>query len=520
MAFRLFDEVFRDGLPIRPTRNLTDRFVLLKLVPMKTTPQSFSRRKFLKFSGATALALPLGGRTVLGANETVRLGLIGCGGRAETLGSQFSRETAKHSDIVAICDPDTAQMDKLVDKLKKKDEVDLSKADRVQDYRKVLDRDDIDAVVICSPNYWHALHAIQAMEAGKDVYVEKPVSHNLWEGRQLVAAREKYGRIVAAGFQNRSDPGPREGIQYVQEGHLGRILSVHAVCMRNRSSIGKQDTPLAPPETIDYNLWLGPCQDEPMYRPQFHYDWHWVWNTGNGDVGNQAPHEIDMMCWVLGDSALPSEVNGFGGRFGWNDAGETPNMLATWYEQNGTPCIIEVNDMWLGPERNTSPVRDGIRVGIVVKCEGGELRGGRDGMYVVAEDGKTKLQKFPGNGGLDHQDNFIEAVRSRNGEILRSKIDAAERSSAVAHLANICHLSGAPAAADAIDAAIGGNAMLRTIVEEQAGQLKNWGIGAPSYTLGKKLAIDPATATVKTPGADPRQIKRDYRAPFVVPELA
>ena len=410
-------------------------------------------------------------------------------------------------------------MDALVAKVAKKG-TDLSKADRVQDYRKLLDRSDIDAVVICSPNYWHSLQAIQAMEAGKDVYVEKPVSHNLWEGQQLIAAQKKYGRIIGAGFQNRSDPGPQEGIQYVQEGNLGKILSVHAVCFRNRSSIGEKGPKLTPPETCDYNLWLGPCQDVPILRSRLHYDWHWDFNTGNGDVGNQAPHEIDMACWVLGDGQLPKEMNSFGGRFGWNDAGDTPNMMANWCEHGGKPLIIEVDDMWLAPDRNTSPVRNGIRVGIIVKCEEGELRGGRGGMYSVGPDGKEKLEKFPGNGGMDHQQNFVDAVISRRGEDLRANIVSAERSSAVAHLANASYLSGSEVDGKAIDAAVGGNETLTTIVAEQRTQLAAWGIDDPKYRLGMKLEIDPATATVKNSGADQRQIKRDYRAPFVVPDLA
>ncbi len=486
---------------------------------MKTRKMPFSRRRFLTATGAAALTFPLAGRRVLGANETVRVALIGAGGRAGQLARQFARENAKNSDIVAICDPDTAQMDKLVDRLGKKNEIDLSRAVREQDYRKLLDRDDIDAVVISSPNYWHALQSIHAMEAGKDVYVEKPVSHSVWEGQQLVAAAKKYDRIIAAGFQNRSDPGPREGIQYVQEGNLGKILSVHAVCFRNRESIGSRGSKLSPPETCDYDLWLGPCQEEPIYRPRFHYDWHWVWNTGNGDVGNQAPHEIDLACWLLGDGPLPAQISSFGGRFGWNDAGETPNMMANWCEHGGVPLIIEVNDMWVSPERNVSPVRNGIRVGIIVKCEGGELRGGRGGMYVVGEDGKSKIKKFDGDGGLDHQQNFIDAVRSRRGEDLRSDIVSAERSSALAHLCNVSYLSGAEVGGAEIDEAIGDNEMLRTIVAEQRSQLGAWGIEDPAYRLGMSLSVDPATATVQSPGADSRQIKRDYREPFVVPQL-
>ncbi|MEM7700210.1 MAG: Gfo/Idh/MocA family oxidoreductase, partial [Verrucomicrobiota bacterium] len=455
---------------------------------------------------------------VLGANNTVRVALISCGGRAASLADQFAK--AKDCAITAICDPDTAQMDSIVAKMQKKD-VDLSKAHREQDYRKILERDDVDAVVISSPNHWHSLQSIESMAAGKDVYVEKPVSHSIWEGKQLVAAEEKYGRIIAGGFQNRSDPGPQDGIQFVQEGNIGKIQSVHAVCMRNRSSIGeKLKSPLTPPDTVDYDLWLGPCQDEPMHRPKFHYDWHWFWNTGNGDVGNQAPHEIDMACWVLGDPALPKQVQGFGERFGWDDAGETPNMLSTWYEQAGVPCIIEVNDMWVTPERNVPSVRNSIRVGIVVKCEGGELRGGRGGTYVVGEDGKTKTHKFPGDGGKAHQENFLAAVRSRSAEGLRSKLSEAERSSAVAHLANVSYLSGASAGQESVKEAIGDNEMLQTIFGEQSNQLAAWGISDPVYRLGRKIEVDPATAEVTTEGADQRQIKRDYREPFVVPELA
>jgi len=498
--------------------------------------KSTNRRKFIKQSAAAvaasstlphffigkadaaALSLSVAGRSsVLGANNTVRIAVLGCGGRANVLADQFSK--AKDSVVTVLCDPDTAQMDALTAKLAKKD-VDLSKAAREQDYRKVLERDDVDAVCICSPNYWHALQSIEAMAAGKDVYVEKPVSHSMWEGQQLVAAEKKYGQIIGGGFQNRSDPGPQDGIQFVQEGNIGKIQSVHAVCMRNRKSIGKQDAKLTPPDTLDYNLWLGPCQDEDIHRTRFHYDWHWIWNTGNGDIGNQAPHEIDMACWILGDPALPAEMNCFGERFGWDDAGETPNMLTAWHEQAGVPCIIEVNDMWLAPERNTSPVRDGIRVGIIVKCEGGELRGGRGGMYVVGEDGKTKTHKFPGDGGMTHQENFLEAVRSRKSDGLRSKIVDAEKSSAVAHLANISYLSGASASAEALNQAIGNHEMLRTIAEEQARQLSAWGIDPPSYSLGGKIEVDPASGQVLTEGADPRLIKRDYREPFVVPELA
>lgn len=493
---------------------------------MTTNNSKLSRRKFLALAGSAAIALPAFGKNILGANDRVRVALIGCGGRGGSLASIFYN--MPQSQLVAICDPDTKQMDKLLGKMQKKlsegegqAAVDLSEIERIQDYRKVYERSDIDAVAIASPNHWHTLHAIHAMQAGKDVYLEKPVSHSIWEGQQLVAAEEKYDRILAAGFQNRSDPGPQEGIRFVQEGNLGKILSVHACCFRNRSSIGARlDTPLIPPQACDYNLWLGPAEDLPIYRSRFHYDWHWIWNTGDGDIGNQAPHEIDMACWLLGDSPLPRSVQSLGGRFGWNDAGETPNMMTAWYEQAGVPVIVEVNDMKMAPDRNVSPARNSIRVGLVVKCERGELRGGRGGMYALGEDGKTKIKKFPGNGGRGHQQNFIDAVRSRKPSLLVEDIASAERSSAVAHLANLSLRSGAVASSQSVDKAIGNNARIRQILDEQKVQLGAWGIENPSYTLGSKLEIDPKTVGVSGEGVDPHLIRTQGRGEFTVPELA
>lgn len=483
---------------------------------MNKTVTPLSRRKFITLAGGSALAVSLSGQKVLGANDRVRVAMISCGGRAGSLVTQFGQLPGV--EVVAICDPDTAQMDKLVKRAADK-ELDISKADKIQDYRKVYERKDIDAVVISSPNHWHTLHAIEAMAAGKDVYVEKPVSHNLWEGQQLIAAQKKYGKVIAAGTQNRSDPGPQAGIQYVQEGNLGKILSVHACCFRNRSSIGAPlSQPLVPPSTVDYNLWLGPVEDKPMYRPRFHYDWHWIFNTGNGDIGNQAPHEIDMMCWLLGDGPLPFQIKSFGGRFGWNDAGNTPNLHTAFFKRKGIPCIIEVNDLWLSPEENRPGMRDQVRVGIVVRCEGGELRGGRGGMYVVGEDGKTKTEKFPGDGGKAHAQNFIDAVRAGSNRNLAAKIGNSVKSANLSHLANISYQAGSVVPEKRIRAMVKDDKHLNLILDEQAAQLKNWGIDQPKYTRGQILKVDPKTSTVKNEGVE-TLVRPVGRKQFKVPEL-
>lgn len=471
----------------------------------------------LSFAGLSRTRLLGVNNRILGANDRIRIGMIGCGNRSGTLLRQAV--AVANCEIVAIADPDTEQMEKYVAKAAKKSKIDLSQVTRYVDYRKLLEYKDVDAVIVASPNHWHTLHAIHAMQAGKAVYLEKPVTHDLWQGKQLLAAVDKYKAVVVGGFQNRSDTGPRAGIAYVQEGNLGSIQSVHVCTFRNRRSIGMQSVPLFPPSTVDYNLWLGPGQDMPMYRPRFHYDWHWVWNTGNGDIGNQTPHELDMACWVLGDPEMPREVFAFGNRFGWNDAGNTPNMIAANYVQSGVPVTVEVNDMRLGPERNVAGHRDGIRVGIIVKCEKGILKGGRGGMMAVESDGRTQIMKFPGDGGMAQMANFMDAVRRGDTSQVLSRIDTAERSSGVAHLCNLSYRAGKLATLKDLQNQIAGNQPLETIVADQSPQLEAWGIAKPQYYVGEKVSFDPDACIASTQNVKTEWVRGSGRGEFVVPEV-
>jgi hypothetical protein len=292
---------------------------------------------------------------------------------------------------------------------------------------------------------------------------------------------------------------------------------VHVCCFKERDSIGIRKTPLAPPPGTDFNLWLGPAADLPILREQFHYDWHWAWNTGNGDIGNQTPHEIDIANRVLGDGLPPKQVRSFGGRFGWNDAGATPNLQAATYELAGVPVIIEVNNLKLSPTRNVSAARDGIRIGVVVRCEGGQLRGGTGGMYAVGKDGRKTIQKFPGDGGAGHLENFINAVRSRRSADIASRILPAECSAAIAHLANLSYRSGGKSSD--IAEISGGNERLETILADQAKQLAAWGIAAPEYTLGRVIEFDPASGRIVTPDVDPELVRRRCRPEFQIPDF-
>ena len=477
-----------------------------------TTPL-LTRRRFIQAGMCTALATALHGQQIIGANSRVRLALIGCGSRGRGLIQQFIKLPGV--ELVAICDADTAHMHQLAAQLSEKD----IKVDLVQDYRKVYDRSDIDAVVIATPNYWHALHAIQAMEAGKHVYVEKPVTFTLWEGLQLEAAEMKYGKVISAGYQNRSDKGPQAGIQYVQQGNLGQVKKVRSLCFRNRNSIGKIDHPLAMPSTLDHNLWLGPVHDHTIMRPKLHYDWHWDYRTGNGDLGNQGVHEIDMVCWLLGEPELPTQVKAFGNRFAWNDAGDTPNMLSVWFQMGGADVILETNDLKLAPDRNAPGHRMGTRVGIIAECENGILKGGRGGMMAVENDGRTVIRKFPGDGGAPHQSKFIEAVRNNDPSMVGSRIRDAHKSASLAHLGDISYRMGDLVSTTEVLQGVGDNEDLRDILSDQQKQLAAWGINDPQYYMGKTLDIDPRRNALKTPGVDPALTGPNYRKGFELKPL-
>ena len=492
----------------------------------KTIHHHVSRRHFLYASGLTVASTALSAKKIAGANESVRLGFIGAGRRSKGLLRQFIKIPGV--EIVAVSDPDTAHMEdalKTIEKLRKNAAAEGNalpggKVDTIRDYRKLLERPDIDAVVAPSTSFWHALHAIHAVQAGKHVYVEKPSTFYHWEGPQVEAAARRYGKVLAVGYQNRSDPGPQDGIRYVQEGNLGKIRKVRALCFRNRSSIGKRDKPLTPPATLDYDLWLGPSREHTIYRPELHYDWHWDFHTGNGDLGNQSVHEIDMVYWLLGHPGLPSEVTSFGNRFAWGDAGNTPNMMTVWCKWGGADVILETNDMKLSPERNVAKNRMGTRVGIIAECEKGFLKGGRGGMVALQPDGKTIIQRFKGDGGKVHQQRFIDAVRANDSSKFPITPERTHPSESVMHLGNACYRAGDLRGSSELEGMIAGHDDLLQILEEQNEQLKAWGIKDPKYYSGAPVRVNPATGEVLSPEIGPELIGPNYRKGYEVPKLA
>ncbi|MFT5498719.1 MAG: putative dehydrogenase, partial [Kiritimatiellia bacterium] len=326
---------------------------------MKTT-----RRALLKSTAAMAAstAVPNLSRGA-SPNETVRVAIIGVRGKGRQHMQMFKAMAGVQ--VVALCDPDRQI---LAERAK---ELDDPKAKLHTDLRRVMDDPEIDAVVIATPNHWHALATVWACQAGKDVYVEKPVSYTIHESQQMIAAARKYGRIIQSGTQRRSDSALAEAFTAIRDGELGKIKQIRGCYYNVRNSIGKVDRAQAIPAHIDYDLWCGPAPRTPLMRKNLHYDWHWVWATGNGELGNNGPHVLDLARWAAGYETLAPGVASIGGRFGWNDDGETPNTHLIYYDYQPAPIIMEIRNLPMKKGMRTADNDKGIRIGLVIECEGG-----------------------------------------------------------------------------------------------------------------------------------------------------
>lgn len=478
------------------------------------TPAFSSRRRFLSTSALAFTAVSAS--KVLGANERIRIGMIGLGGRGMGSAKWFAK--IPNVEIAWLCDADT----KAIDRAKKA----YPEAKTSQDMRKVLEDDSVDAVCISTGNHWHALAAIWACQAGKDVYVEKPVSHNIWEGRKIVEAARKYDRIVQGGTQQRSDPLQSELKAFLDSGAIGDIQYVRCNRYGLRSSIGKVDTPLTPPETVDYDLWLGPAQDEPIHRERFHYDWHWVWNTGNGELGNWGPHILDDLRNVVfrDKIPLPKKVLAGGGRLGWHDAGETPNTHFVYMDTGSIPVIMDVHNLPRQKGMKAGDVYMRRRTGafLVIECEGGYYTGSRGGGTAFDADGK-KVQSFDGDGGKNHAENFIEAMRSRKAADLNGEIEQIHYSSAWCHLGNISWRLGEAYGREAAEARIKDFQPWNDVIADFHDHLAKNEIDASTedIKIGATLEIDPENETFTGDSATDEALallKRTYREGFEVPD--
>ncbi|MCA8988075.1 MAG: Gfo/Idh/MocA family oxidoreductase, partial [Planctomycetaceae bacterium] len=392
----------------------------------------WNRRQFLESSLAAGVFLASSAnssRAVRAANETIRVGIIGMGGRGGEHLQQF--KGLEGVAIAAVTDPDEGRA--------KSAQAKAPGSKAYTDLRKMLENPEIDAVTIASCNHWHCLAAIWAMQAGKDVYVEKPLSHSQWEGRQVVNAARKYKRVVQLGTQQRSSPIQEEARQLLHvEKALGEIQCVQVCRYGIRSSIGKRNDPLPIPEGVDYDLWLGPAQEQPIYRNKLHYDWHWDWNTGSGEMGNWGVHVLDDVRNVVfqDEVTLPTRILAGGGRLHWNDAGNTPNVHFAYFDTGKIPTYIGLSNLPAEPDSKKSPSYRGVGTGYLVQCEGGYYSGRRGGGDAFDNEGK-KIRSLRGSSGSSHARNFIETVRSRETDQLKAEIAVGHDSTGWCNLANI-----------------------------------------------------------------------------------
>jgi predicted dehydrogenase len=472
-------------------------------------------------------AYTLSGRT--GPNDTVNLGIVGLkshGSWAHLWNSYYNMDGVR---IVALCDPDRAILDREAKKFYDKGE----KVNCYTDIRKLLENKDVDAISGATPNHWHALSTVWACQAGKDVCVEKPVSHNIWEGRKMVEAAEKYNRIVQADLDIRSQGEMYEAIDYIQSGELGDILLAHSWVYKRRKSIGKVKGAGYVPKTVDYDLWCGPGPNIPLPRINLHYDWHWQWDYGNGEIGNNGPHHLDVCRWALGQKGLAPRVISFGGRYGYDDDGETPNTQITVFDYKPAPIIFEVRGL---PSRNGVELMDpfmakskkGMSVyhkprgaswnhSTIIVCEHGYVDLG----YRTVHDADGYIiKKFDSRNSLSSAENFIKALRSRKEEDIKTTILEGHLSTSLCHMGNISYRVGNDISFEEVNDVIKRDDEVMDAYSRTKEHLVANGIKLDDNTIrmGPWLTMDPEKErfTGKYAEQANNYVKREYREPYVI----
>ncbi len=473
----------------------------------------FTRREFLEdtmlAAAAAAMATPslsaaAEEKKLASANERIRVAVIGCRIRGKQHVQELSR--LRDCEIAYVCDPDRDLAAALSATVEKQQGT-APKA--VQDMRRIFDDRSVDAVFIAAPNHWHALAGIWAMQAGKDVYVEKPVSHNISEGRRMVQVARKTGRICQGGTQNRSDGALATAIDYIKQGKLGEVRLARSIVYGGRGSIGGPGSYEVPPN-VDYNLWAGPAPMSPLTRPQFHYDWHWFWETGNGELGNNNVHSLDICRWGLGLSGLGQAVLSYGGRMGYVDAGQTPNTQVVIFDFGDKTIVSETRGL------KTQPFHPNFKGGWIFQGTKGFISGtslfDRDGNLVSTFSGKSE----------SHFANFLKAVRSRKREELNAEILEGHQSAALCHIGNISWTLGSQAAPAEIRTALGKLKVHENVQETCERTLRHLAdnkvdLEKTKLTLGLHLALDSEHERFADEPKVNAFLTREYRKPFVVP---
>jgi predicted dehydrogenase len=424
-----------------------------------------TRRSFFQ-GAATALAAT----RVLGANDRIQLGIVGLGGRGSAHLGQYSGIQGVR--VAALCDVNQAARERAQARLKS---AEGGPAREFADMRDLFGDKSIDAVSMATPNHWHALGTIWACQAGKDVYCEKPASHNIHESRRMVEVARRTGRMVQIGSQGRSTPHKIRAMRLLKEGAIGPVYLSKALCFKRRNSIGK--TPPKPvPPGIDWDKFLGPAPMREFTENRFRYNWHWFWDTGNGDIGNQGVHEMDIARWGLDNAGMPQFVVSTGGKYVYDDDQETPNTQLATLSYPGKEIVFEVRGLVTGPEAGL-PVQAGNTVGNLFLGGDGWMWVDRDGFQVYKGEKNERVmdEKAERDDGTRlHMENFLKACRSRNHKDLTADIEIGALSATLCHLANV------------------------------------------SYRVGRRLEWDAIKNQFRNDREADGMISRDYRKPYVV----
>jgi len=491
---------------------------------------SITRRTFVKKSIATiglastfAISGSRASGRILGANDRVRVGVVGINDRGAAHIQAFGK--MPNVEVAYLIDVDTTTHARRADDVEKNFGY---KPVCVQDMQKAIEDKNLHAVSIATCNHTHSFLTVRAAQAGKDVYVEKPCSHNVFEGRKCIEAADKYKVIIQHGTQQRTSNSRAVQLAALSSGQYGKLRIVKGYCCKPRWTIGyKPEEP--PPETLAWDLWLGPAPLQPFHRNLVHYNWHWFWDTGNADMGNQGVHEMDLARW-MSHKTLPNSVVTFGARYvnepekGFKDQGQTPNQTLSLYDYGDLMLLFETR----GLVRNNTDWKPRVDVEFytdkgVISATVLYTRAGTNNTAVFTPyDSNETIEIGVENDELSESPfkNFIDCVRSRNRSALKADIVEGHYSSALCHLGNISYRLGATASVDSIKTAFGADPIVQKAIGDV---MKNTtdalpGLDNPQWTLGPKLGFDPKTEKFIDNAAADKLLTREYRTPYVVPE--
>ncbi|HIF00260.1 MAG TPA: Gfo/Idh/MocA family oxidoreductase [Planctomycetes bacterium] len=494
-----------------------------------------TRRSFVKTAtaaGAAFTAAPAIGRAGTSANAKIGMCVVGVNSRGNShIGGWLEDE---RSEVRAIVDVDEAVGNKRCDQIEGKQGL---RPKLYTDMRKAFEDDSIDGISTATPNHWHALCGIWAMQAGKDAYVEKPVCHNVHEGTALIAAARKYKRMCQVGTQSRSSSAVQDAVAFLESGGIGTCNFARGLCYKRRASINPLgDYPL--PEGVDFDLWSGPAQftDPKLTRKRFHYDWHWQRMYGNGDLGNQGPHQTDIARWGLGVDTHPTSILTYGGRLGYQaerkdpnyvDAGDTGNTEVSIYDYGDKTLVFETRGLDVSnsadEELNTLfQSTKGNKIGVVFYGSEGYLVQKTYSHCIAYDKDMNVIKEFKGGG--NHFGNFLDACESRNVSDLNADVREGHLSAAISHLGNISYYAGEnnKVTVEELSAALEGikglddnqATLTRTVkhLEQNGADLSKYPIA-----LGPLLKFDPEKELFTNNSAANQYLTREYREPYVCP---